>query len=90
MPGLVRVTFERLVVLVHRKLKSTENPLGFCGAEAIAQELADRGVRPMHKGSIESGLVIKHFVVHGGPACFVIRKASFFSCPDHSTFIVEH
>jgi len=90
MPGRVRVAFERLALRVHRKLKSTENPLGFCGAEAIAQELADLGVRPMHKGSTGSGLAIKHFVVDGGPAFFVIRKASFFSRPDHLTFIMEH
>lgn len=40
--------FERLVVQVHRKLKGKANPLGFCGAEAIYQELADLGVRPLH------------------------------------------
>lgn len=40
--------FEQLVVRVHRKLTGKANPLGFCGAEAIYQELADLGVRPLH------------------------------------------
>jgi len=40
--------FERLVVWVHRKLKDKAHPLGFCGAEAIYNELADLEVRPLH------------------------------------------
>jgi hypothetical protein len=60
MPGRVRVAFERLVVRVHHKLKSTENPLGFCGAEAIAQELADLGVRPMHSIRTIHRILVRH------------------------------
>jgi len=43
----VSVSFERLVGRVHHTLKSRRNPLGFCGAEAIYNELAELGIRPM-------------------------------------------
>lgn len=43
----VSLSFERLVGRVHHKLKSRRNPLGFCGAEAIYNELAELGIRPI-------------------------------------------
>lgn len=44
----VSLSFERLVVRVHRKLKGRRNPLGFYGAEAIYHKLTDLGIRAMH------------------------------------------
>jgi hypothetical protein len=43
----VNLSFERLVGRVHHMLKSRRNPLGFCGAEAIYNELAELGIRPI-------------------------------------------
>ncbi|MFY4730130.1 helix-turn-helix domain-containing protein [Nitrospira sp. BLG_2] len=44
----VSATFEQAVIRTHARLTSPRNPLGLYGAEAIAQELADAGVRPVH------------------------------------------
>ncbi len=41
-------SFERLVIRIHRRLKSTRNPLGFYGAEAIYNELIDLAICPLH------------------------------------------
>jgi len=41
-------SFERLVIRIHRRLKSTRNPLGFYGAEAIYNDLTDLGIHPLH------------------------------------------
>lgn len=44
----VSATFEQAVLRTHARLTSPRNPLGFYGAEAIAQELSDVGVSPVH------------------------------------------
>jgi len=56
----VRASFERLVVRVHRKLKSKRNPLGFWGAEAIFNELADLSVRPLHSIRTIHRILVRH------------------------------
>lgn len=57
------MAFERVVVQIHRKLKGTRNPLGFWGAEAIHNELADLGVRPLHSIRTIHRILVRHKLV---------------------------
>lgn len=59
----VSVAIERMVVRIHRQLKSKRNPLGFWGAEAIHHALTDLGVRPLPSSrTIHRILVRRHLV----------------------------
>jgi hypothetical protein len=59
----VSVSFEHMVVRIHRKLKGNRNPLGFYGAEAIYNELAALGVRPLHSIRTIHRILVRHTLV---------------------------
>ncbi|MFZ1747037.1 MAG: hypothetical protein WBO24_11870 [Nitrospirales bacterium] len=54
---------ERMVVQTHRQLKSTSNPLGFWGAEAIHDALLDLGVRSLPLSRTIHRILVRHHVV---------------------------
>ncbi|MDI3462317.1 MAG: hypothetical protein OJF50_001138 [Nitrospira sp.] len=59
----VSATFEQAVIRAHARLTSPRNPLGFYGAEAIAQELADAGVHPVHSIRTIHRILARHKLV---------------------------
>ena len=59
----VDATFEEAVIRTHARLTSPRNPLGFYGAEAIAQELADLRVRPLHSIRTIHRILVRHKLV---------------------------
>ena len=59
----VSATFEQAVIRTHARLTSLRNALGFYGAEAIAQELADLGVRPIHSTRTIHRILVRHKLV---------------------------
>lgn len=56
-------TFEQAVIRAHARRTSPRNPLGFYGAEAIAQESADAGVRPVHSIRTIHRILARHKLV---------------------------
>ncbi|MDF0674335.1 MAG: leucine zipper domain-containing protein [Nitrospira sp.] len=59
----VSATFEQAVIRTHARLTSPRNPLGFYGAEAIAHELADVGVSPVHSIRTIHRILARHQLV---------------------------
>lgn len=59
----VSATFEQAVIRTHARLTSPRNALGFYGAEAIAHELADLGVRPLHSIRTIHRILVRHKLV---------------------------
>jgi hypothetical protein len=76
----VSASCERLVVRMHRTLKGTRNPLGFCGAEAISHELADLGVHPVHSIRTIHRILVRHALVTR-PRRDRSRKGPSLPCP---------
>lgn len=56
-------TFEQVVIRTHARLNSPRNPLGFYGAEAIAHELADLGISPVHSIRTIHRILARHKLV---------------------------
>lgn len=56
-------TFERAVLRTHAWLVSQRNPLGFHGAEAVYQALADLGVRPVHSIRTIHRILVRHHLL---------------------------
>lgn len=54
---------ERMVIHMHRQLKSQRNPLGFWGAEAIHHALTDLGVRPLPSSRTIHRILVRHQLV---------------------------
>ncbi|MCA9453874.1 MAG: hypothetical protein H6750_13575 [Nitrospiraceae bacterium] len=71
LPRRVSPTFERLVLHTHTRLRSRRSPLGFYGAEVIANELLALGIRSLPTIRTIHRILVRHHRV--------IRKRRFRS-----------